>query len=110
VGARWWCGVKATKAAATAEAPPTTAKPKRRQSPFVERRNAARARVRRDRIVLLMREHGEPMTLAQIQEMPTRGLHKSMIARDLVVLLNEQRVVCYDEPSDPKALFLLRCA
>lgn len=88
----------------------TTSKPKRRQSPFVERRNAARAQVRRDRIVLLMREHGAPMTVDDLQKFMPRGLFASTTSRDLAELLNERRVACYDEPSDPKALFLLRCA
>jgi len=95
--------------AATTQAP-TSPKPKRRQSPFVERRNAARAQVRRDRIVLLMREHGEPMTIDDLQKRMPRGLFASTTARDLADLLSERRVSCFDEPSDPKALFLLRCA
>lgn len=98
-----------TSAAAT-KAPTATAKPKRRQSPFVERRNAARARVRRDRIVLLMREHGEPMTVDDLQKRMPRGLFANTTTRDLAELLTERRVTCYDEPSAPGALFLLRCA
>lgn len=100
-----------TRAATTAtKAAPTTAKPKRRQSPFVERRNAVRAQMRRDRIVLLMREHGEPMTVDDLQKRMPRGLFASTTARDLAELLNERRVSCFDEPSAPGALFLLRCA
>jgi len=101
---------RAATTAATTQAPTTTPKPKRRQSPFVERRNADRAQVRRDRIVLLMREHGEPMTVDDLQKRMPRGLFANTTARDLAELLSERRVSCFDEPSDPKALFLLRCA
>ena len=98
-----------TTATATA-APPAAAKPKRRQSPFVERRNAARAQVRRDRIVLLMREHGEPMTVDDLQKRMPRGLFANTTTRDLAELIEQRRVACYDEPGAPGALFLLRCA
>ena len=83
----------------------------KRQSPFVQRRNEARAVVRRDRIVLLMREHGEPMTLADLQKRMPRGIFACTTQRDLDVLVDQRRVSCFGDSDVPGSLlFLLRCA
>ena len=87
-----------------------TPKAKRKQSPFVQRRNEARAVVRRDRIVLFMREHGSPMTLFDLQKRMPRGIFACTTQRDLDVLVDQRRVSCFEDAAAPGALFLLRCA
>jgi hypothetical protein len=87
-----------------------TPKAKRKQSPIVQRRNEARSVVRRDRIVLLMREHGEPMTVADLQKRMPRGIFPCTTQRDLDVLVDQRRVSCFEDAAAPDALFLLRCA
>lgn len=83
---------------------------KRKQSPFVERRNAARAVVRYERILLLMREHGKPMTIADLQKHMPRGLFARTTQRDLDALIEQRHVSCFEDSAAPGALFLLRCA
>lgn len=87
-----------------------TPKAKRKQSPFVQRRNEARAVVRRERIALLMREHGSPMTLFDLQGRMPRGIFACTTQRDLDVLVDQRRVSCFDDAVAPGALFMLRCA
>ena len=68
-------------------------------------RREQRARLRQQRVLLLLRERGEPLTREALRG---RGVPTRAILRDLHEMIRRGDIQCFDDMSRADALYILR--